>query len=128
MESFLDKIAEGIVARLTGAMSFRFMVQPLVAIILGIRDGIMDAKAGVPPIIVNLIFNAENRKAHLGSALKSLTKPVIVGTVLDMIAQYLIFQHVRVIPAFIVGAFVMAVPYALARGISNRIVTLKNQK
>jgi len=125
MDSFLDKFADGIMARITGPMSFRFMIQPCVAIILGIRDGIMDAKAGTLPIIADFIFNPEDRKENFKSALKSLTKPIIIGTVLDMVAQYLIFQHIRIIPAAIVGVFVMAVPYVLARGLTNRIVTLK---
>jgi hypothetical protein len=128
MSSFLDKVVEGIVARLVGPMSFRFMAQPIVSTLLGIRDGILDAKAGTPPIIADLIFHPENRKKNFVSAFKSLIKPVIVGTVLDMIAQYLIFEHVRIIPAAIVGVFVIAVPYVLARGISNRIVSSKKMK
>jgi hypothetical protein len=123
MSTFLDKILEGIVARVVGPMSFRFMLQPLVALLLGIRDGRMDAKAGTPAFIVDLVHNPENRKKNFASAAKSLMKPVIVGTVIDLIAQYLIFQHVRLIPAAIVGVLVMAIPYSLARGISNRIIT-----
>jgi hypothetical protein len=48
---------------------------------------------------------------------------VIVGTVLDAIAQFLIFQRIHLLPALLVGAFVMGVPYSLARGISNRVIT-----
>jgi hypothetical protein len=36
----------GLLARLTGPMHFRLIVQPLVGIGLGIRDGLRDAKAG----------------------------------------------------------------------------------
>jgi hypothetical protein len=121
----LDTVAERIVARVVGPMSLRLVFQPLVALLLGIRDGAMDAKAGEPPFIIDLIVDRENRRAKLAGVLKSLSKTIIIATVFDMIAQYLIFDQVRVIPAIIVGVFLLSVPYSLARGITNRIVTAR---
>jgi len=123
--SLLDTIAEGVIARVAGPMSLRFVFQPLVAVLLGIRDGAMDAKAGEPPFIIDLIVDRDNRKAKLAGVLKSLSKTIIVATVSDMIAQYLIFDQVRLIPAIVVGVFLLSVPYSLARGIANRIVTAR---
>lgn len=106
-------------------MSLRFVFQPLVAVLLGIRDGAMDAKAGEPPFIIDLIFNRDDRGAKLSGVLKSLSKTIVVATVFDMIAQYLIFDQVRVIPAIVVGVFLLSVPYSLARGITNRILSAR---
>ncbi len=121
--NFVDRFFE----RLTGAMNFRFAVQPLTAIALGIRDGILDAKAGTPPFIYNVIFKPENRKEHLKSALNSLLKPIIIGIILDAIAQYLIFEHVRILGAVFMGTCIMGIPYALARGLTNRFVSLRKK-
>jgi len=123
----MDRIVQGIVARVTGPMSFRFMLQPAVAILLGVRDGLADAKAGTPPFIYDLLFSPKDRSRDLKSALKSLLKPIVVATILDCIAQYLIFKHVRLIPALLVGTLVMGLPYALARGITNRIATVRGR-
>lgn len=123
MYIFSSQFLEDIVARLTGPMSFRFFLQPTVAIVLGIRDGIKDAKLGTPPFVYDVVFRREDRKAALKGALKRLTTPIIVGTLLDAIAQYLIFKQIRPLPALMVGAFVMGVPYSLARGVSNRITS-----
>ena len=101
-------------------MNFRFVPQPLVAIALGMRDGRLDVKAGAPPFVLDVLFASEHRREDLASALKSLGKPVLLGTVLDAIAQYQIFRHVRPTAAVLVGAGVIAVPYALARGLTNR--------
>lgn len=121
----LDTLAERVIARLVGPMSLRFVFQPLVAVLLGIRDGAMDAKAGEPPFIIDLIVDRDNRRTKLAEVLKSLSKTIIIATVFDMIAQYLIFDQVRVIPAIVVGVFLLSVPYSLARGITNRIVTAR---
>jgi len=123
----MDRIINGIVARVTGPMSFRFILQPLVAILLGIRDGLADARAGTPPFIYDFLFRPEDRRRDFASALKSLLYPIILGTILDCIAQYLIFKHVRLVPALLVGTLVMGVPYALARGVTNRIATLRQR-
>jgi len=121
----LDTVAENVIARLVGPMSLRFVFQPLVAVLLGIRDGAMDAKAGEPPFIIDLIVDRDNRRAKLAGVLKSLSKTIVIATVFDMIAQHLIFDQVRVIPAIIVGVFLLSVPYSLARGITNRIVSAR---
>jgi hypothetical protein len=123
MNELAQKVVEGIVARVVGPMSFRFIMQPAIAVLLGIRDGRLDAKAGTPPYIFDLVFKPEDRHRAISSALQSLLTPVIVGTVLDAIAQFLIFQRIHLLPALLVGAFVMGVPYSLARGISNRVIT-----
>lgn len=123
--SLLDTVAERIIARIVGPMSLRFVFQPLVALLLGIRDGVMDAKAGEPPFIIDLIVDRDNRGAKLAGVLKSLSKTIVIATVFDMIAQYLIFDQVRVIPAIMVGVFLLSVPYSLARGITNRIVSAR---
>lgn len=128
MYIFSRKFLEDIAARLTGPMSFRFIVQPVIAIILGIRDGILDARAGTPPFIYDVIFKPEDRRKQLKSALKAVLKPVILGIVLDGIVQYLMFKQIWPVAAILVGSLVIGVPYALARGLTNRIVSLRKKK
>jgi hypothetical protein len=127
MYMFFANVLDNIAARLTGPMSFRFIVQPVIAIILGIRDGITDAKAGTPPFIYDLIFKPEDRKESLKGVLKRLRVPVIIGTVFDAIAQYLIFKSIRPLPAILVGVTVIGIPYTLARGLTNRIASFKKR-
>jgi hypothetical protein len=118
-----DNIVEGIIARIGGPMSLRFVFQPLVGLLLGVRDGMMDAKAGEPPFIFGLIIDKENRKAKLASLFKSLSKTIIIAIVLDMIAQYIIFNQIRVSGAIIIAIIILVVPYSVARAITNRVIT-----
>lgn len=128
MDEFLDRMADGIAARLSGPMNFRFILQPLVSIALGVRDGIHDAKAGTPPFVVDLLFKKEGKKESAKGAWRKLRIPILVGTVLDAAAQFMIFHHIKVVPALIVGVAVIALPYALARGITNRIVSARMKR
>ncbi len=118
----IQSFGEGVMARLSGPGRARFIVQPLVAIALGIRDGIADAKQNKPPYMIRLLFKSERKMFVLKTGLKSISKPLAAGIILDMILQWVIYQAVRLYPALIAGALLIALPYAIARGWSNRIV------
>lgn len=117
------QLSEGVARRFSGPGGFRLIIQPIVAIALGIRDGLLDAKAGEPAYLIGIIFHPERRQELLASTIEHILKPFIVGVVLDLILQYFIFQRVRLIPAIIVGLLLIGLPYSLARGITNRIAT-----
>jgi len=125
MYSSFAQFLEHLLARLTGPLHFRLIMQPLVAIALGIRDGLKDARAGRPPFIMHLIVRPEGRKRQLKRALESLIKPLIIAIVLDAVAQYLMFQTIYPAAAVFVGVAIMGVPYSLARGLTNRIASAR---
>jgi predicted ABC-type sugar transport system permease subunit len=121
LERFLNQMA----ARLTGPLNFRFILQLVVAILLGIRDGKLDAKAGQPPFILDVLLHSEVRGARLRRAVASATKAVIVGIIIDALVQYLMFKAIYPVQAILVGTLVIAVPYAAARGLTNRLTVMR---
>ena len=120
MELFPRSFEEGLWARMTGPGKGRFVVQPIIATALGIRDGIGDAKQGNPPYVINVLFISEHKLLALKNGLKSIATPLTIGVVLDMVLQWVIFQGVFLLPAIIAGTILVALPYAIARGLSNR--------
>jgi hypothetical protein len=127
MYASFAQFLEHLVARLTGPMHFRLILQPLVAIALGIRDGLKDARASRPPFILDLIAPPEGRKRQLKRALQAISKPLIIAIILDAVAQYLMFGVIYAGAAVFVGVVIMAVPYSLARGLTNRIVSARTR-
>jgi hypothetical protein len=121
-DSSLD-VFERLVARFTGPMNLRFVVQPVVATLLGIRDGVRDARKGQTPFLRDLWMRPEKRPSQLKKALERLVIPLAAAIILDGIVQYLMFRHVRLLGAVIVGTAIMGLPYSLAREITNRIVS-----
>jgi hypothetical protein len=121
MDVFPRSFAEGLGARMAGPGKGRFVLQPLVAMALGIRDGIADAKQGKPPYFIRVLFTSERKLYVLKSSLKSIATPLTLGIALDMILQWVIFQAVFLLPAVIAGTILVALPYSVARGLSNRV-------
>ena len=119
---------ETLEAMLGGPGRMRFVLQPLVAIILGIRDGRSDAAAGRPPYVVAVLFADEGRREEVVSALRALTTPLLVAVVLDAVLQYVIFSSIRLWQALAVGTTLIALPYVLARGITNRYVQRRSRR
>jgi hypothetical protein len=118
---FTREFFEDMVARLSGPGRFRFVMQPLVAIFLGSRDGVKDARRGAAPFLWGLFFHREHRAELLRSALASVRNLVAVAILLDIISQYLIFHEIHPGAAILLGPVLIAMPYALARALSNRI-------
>jgi Na+/H+-translocating membrane pyrophosphatase len=125
MNSSLDAF-ERLVARFTGPMHIRFIVQPVMAAILGIRDGIRDAKEGQTPFLCELCTRPESRSPQLKKALRRLIIPLPIAIILDAIVQYMLFRRVRVLGAVILGTAIMGLPYSLAREISNRVASARS--
>ncbi len=121
MDLLPRSVGEGLEGRLTGPGKGRFVLQPLISIALGIRDGIVDARQGKPPFFIRVLFESESRLDVLKSGLKQIAVPLTVGVVLDAILQWVIFQTMFVLPALIAGTVLVGLPYSIARGLSNRI-------
>jgi hypothetical protein len=119
---FTERFFQDILARLSGPGRLRFIVQPTVAIVLGIRSGVKDTREGAAPFLWALAFHGKHRRELLRSALASIRDLVAIAILLDLISQFLIFHEVRPGAALLVGPVLITLPYVLARALSNRIV------
>ena len=116
-QAFLDDIPK----RLTGPGRFRFILQPLTAIVLGVLGGIADAKAGRPPYLYGLIFGSRHRRVLISSAYETVANLLLMGILLDAVFQWVILGTSHPGAALLIGPVLIVGPYALARALSNRL-------
>jgi uncharacterized membrane protein len=117
---------QGMITELTGKGHLRMIVQPVVAILLGIRLGVADSKQRQAPFGVRILRDP-HRKALLQEASKKIVVPFLVAIVLDSILQAYTLGYVRPLAAIIVGGLLIALPFAIARGLTNRLLTRRRQ-
>ncbi len=116
-----DGFFEQVRAMWEGPGHLRFLVQPLVAITLGILDGRKDARRALPPFGVAVARGpAAERRARLGSALRRITVPLVLATVLSILFQAIILAQWRPLGTLLFAVFFVVLPYGAARGIANR--------
>ena len=120
---------EDIPKRLTGPGRFRFILQPLTAVILGIRSGLSDARLGNPPYLYGVFFHSERRAELLRSGLETVINLLLMGILMDAVFQWIILGVSYPGAALVVGPVLIMGPYALSRALSNRVSrTRKNEK
>jgi hypothetical protein len=118
---FSRAFLEDIPKRLEGPGRFRFILQPLIATILGIRSGLADARAGRPPYFKALLTDRQGRRALMREGFTTVANVLLMGVLLDSIFQWVILGVSHPGAALVVGPVLIATPYAVARGLSNRI-------
>lgn len=118
---FSRAFLEDVPKRLTGPGRFRFVLQPLIAIILGIKSGLADAKAGRPPFLYGLFFGRGHRRALFRSSLAAVVNLLLMGVLMDSIFQWVILGVSHPFAALLVGPILVLTPYTLARAAANRI-------
>jgi hypothetical protein len=102
-------------------MSFRLFLQPAMAMIFAIRDGLKDAREGRPAYLYSLFTEPENRRSRLLEGFKAVSRVFVFAIVMDLIYQVTVLRRFHPLEALIV-AFVLAfLPYILLRGPVNRI-------
>lgn len=112
---------EGIARDLSGAGKFRLFLQPLMAIFLGVRIGLADARGGKLPFFARLVHGHGQRWSILGHSLVRAWLPLALALLMDGIFQFLTLGRVRVLAAVVVGILLVWLPFSIARSVSNRI-------
>jgi hypothetical protein len=122
---FSREFLEDLPRRLFGPGRFRFLLQPTMAIVLGVAAGRADARAGRPPYLSGLLLGSEDRGRLLRSAVRDIANLVIAGILVDSVCQWLILGASYPGAALVVGPVLIAAPYAAARALSNRVATAR---
>jgi hypothetical protein len=116
---------EDIPRRLTGPGRFRFLLQPTMAMVLGVAAGCADARAGRPPYLYALLLGSKDRDHLVRSGLGDVVNLLLIGILVDSACQWLILGASYPGAALVVGPVLVAFPYALARALANRVTVVQ---
>jgi hypothetical protein len=121
MEELWLRVVQNMAARLDGPLHLRFILQPSMAIVLALRDGLQDARNGEPPYLWSVFADRVNRIARLKKGWRSIGKVFVVALGIDGIYQMVAFRFIYVGEALLTASLLAIVPYALLRGPFNRV-------
>src|SRR4030095_15804315 len=106
--------------RLTGPGRFRFVMQPVIATLLGIRSGRADARAGRRPYLYGGLFHRRLRAELVRSGFGTVANLLLMGILLDAVFQWVILGVSHPGAAMVVGPVLIVAPYSLPRARSDR--------
>lgn len=119
----LDRLWRNIVARPGGPMTFRFILQPAMACIAALRDGISDARFGRSPYLSAIISDIEGRGSRLWEGIVSTAKILILGVVMDIFYQLIFLGTFHPAETALIAILLAFAPYALLRGPIKRVAS-----
>ena len=122
-----DEIAAGFMTRLDGPFSLRFFLQPAMAIMFAVKDGLKDGRTGQDHYLWSLLFRPGQRRERIASAWASIGKVSIMAFVLDSLFQWVAMGQIKLTASLLMALFLCVIPYSLLRGPVSRL-TERRQK
>jgi hypothetical protein len=127
MEDVLARVWENLGGRIGGPLSFRLILQPVMATILAVKAGLQDARDHRPAYFWAILTIPGERRELLQQGWKAVAKIFVLAIVIDFVYQVVVFRWVY--PGeLLISAFLLAcAPYLLVRGAVNRIAAAMSE-
>jgi hypothetical protein len=120
IETF-KRIWHQLIERADAPMRFRFILQPLMAAIAAILDGLKDARTGRSPYFWTMLDDPHGRVGRIEEGLNATARIILLGLVMDTIYQIIVLKRFYPAEAVIVALLFAFVPYVIIRGPAARI-------
>src|SRR5215469_4983061 len=116
----LQRLWHNLIERPDEPMRFRFVLQPLMAAAFAIRDGLRDVRADRAPFFTTILWRPPERADRLREALNATARIILLGLLMDLIYQILVFRRFFPNEAVIIALLLGFVPYVVVRGLATR--------
>jgi hypothetical protein len=107
--------------RLHGPMTFRFYLQPAMALIAAIPDGIRDARAGHKSFFWSSLWDSTATTGRLREGLTSVARVMLLGISMDVIYQLKALDQFYPAEAAVMAILLAVIPYFVFRWIVEHI-------
>lgn len=102
-------------------MTFRFILQPTMAAIAALHDGINDARHGRTPFLWTIFHSPQDCSARLREGVISTARIILLGLGMDALYQYEVLKTFYPGEAVVIALLLAFIPYLLLRGPIARI-------
>jgi hypothetical protein len=116
-----QRLWQNLVERPFGPMTFRFILQPIMASLVAWRDGARDARTGRSPYLWTILTDRAKAGGRLTEGLIATARILLLGLVMDVIYQAVVFETFHPGEAAIISILLAFVPYLLLRGPAARV-------
>ena len=125
MDEVLNRFVTDLIGRLTGPLTFRLILQPAMAILFAVRDGVRAAREGRLPYFWSLFtVPKDERRRLLQEGWRAVMKVFLLAIVLDLVYQVIVFRWIYPLESLAVAIILAILPYVLLRGVVNRIASV----
>ena len=116
------RIIENLIGRLVGPLTFRLVLQPVMAVIAAVMVGVEDARLRRPAYFWAMVSDPAHRRMLVRDGWKDIATIFVLAVLMDVIYQVIALRWVYPGEAVIVAFLLAAVPYLAVRGPVGRFV------
>lgn len=121
MDPMWTRVGSHLLARVSGPMKFRLVLQPVMACFFAVRHGLADAKAGKRPYFWSILSNFSHCGPMLRSGWKDVGRVFLLALAMDVVYQLIVLHFVYPGEAIIVAVVLAIAPYLILRGLVTRV-------
>ena len=121
LHDLLVRFWQELLERPAGPLAFRFILQPVMASFLAVRDGWLDAEMHRPPYLWAIVHDPASCGPRLHEGLVAVLRVLALGAVIDLIYQIVRLLGVRPLQTVVIALVLAFLPYLIVRGPAARI-------
>lgn len=120
---YLTRFWTDLIGRTDGPMTFRFFLQPTMALILALIDGVRDARAGKAPYASRMMRSSAREDLALWrEGVTATARILVLGVIMDAIYQVRVYGGFPYpLEAFVLAVALGFIPYLVLRGPFTRL-------
>ena len=103
-------------------MRFRFILQPLMSVVVAFRDGLKVARKGRSPYLWTMATKPRERVERLAEGLNATARIILLGIGVDAVYQVIVLNRFYPNEAVVVALLLALIPYLVMRGPAARVV------
>jgi hypothetical protein len=119
----LHRVWSDILDRPGGPTTFRFILQPCMAAIAAIHDGLRDARLGCTPYFWSVVRDPAQLGDRLREGLFSTARIILLGLGIDAVYQYTVLNTFYPGEAVLIALLLALIPYLILRGPITRLAS-----
>ena len=116
-----QRVWHNLLDRPGGPMTFRFILQPAMAALVALRDGVKDARTRRAPYLWTILTSPTDRGGRLQEGLIATARIILLGVGMDAIYQVTVLGTFYPAEAAVMALALGFLPYLILRGPIARI-------
>jgi hypothetical protein len=121
MDDVAVRFLSDLVGRITGPFSFRLLLQPAMASLFAIRDGLRDARSGRPAYFWTMLNGPDEARRLIAEGWHAVIRIILLGVVIEIAYQVIVFHRIYPFELIVVVLVLAILPYLILRGPVNRV-------
>jgi len=117
-----ERFWSDVFGRLSGPMTLRFYLQPTLAFVAALKDGIKDARLGHKAFFWFAVSDPALQRGRLREGLIATSRMILIGLAIDTIYQLRVLERFYPVEAVLIVMMLAVIPYFVFRWVVEHVV------